>query len=371
MRKLVTIRVISEINPIDGADAIEVATVDGWKVVVKKGEFEVGQRVLYFEIDSILPEGRPEFEFLMARGCKDQTTDEPGVTLRGHRLRTIKLRGQVSQGLVIPIPEEMHIVYPQESDQSPYVQIPSAYAGRFDLDADFSGYFGVMKYEKPIAPSLAGKVRGNYPSWFPKTDQERVQNCFNAIPAGETWCIEEKVEGSSITIYFDGERAGVTSRNLDLSLDQEGNTFVDVAKASGLVNFFEGFIGVGADAKIAIRGELVGPGIQDNIYKLNEFRIYIYDVWAGDHYMTPVERARFMEVLINHPAINKNIVREVPVVERYGSLDEITTVEQIIMNADGRSQIAGTLREGIVYKSYDAPVYSFKAISNKYLLQEK
>ena len=87
MRKLATIREVADIRPIQGADNIEVAQIDGWECVVRKGEFHVGEHVIYVEVDSVLPD-RPEFEFMRNRKF---------------RVRTIKLRGQVSQGLVFPL----------------------------------------------------------------------------------------------------------------------------------------------------------------------------------------------------------------------------------------------------------------------------
>ena len=102
MRKLASIRRIDAINPIPDADAIDVATIGGWNVVVKKGEFDVGEFVLYHEIDSILPIDNPTYEFLMARSSGKYTADD-GSTVEGHRLRTIKLRGTTSQGLITKI----------------------------------------------------------------------------------------------------------------------------------------------------------------------------------------------------------------------------------------------------------------------------
>src|SRR5690606_28178781 len=127
----------------------EVATVDGWKVVVKKGEFKVGDIAVYFEIDSFLPESDPRYAFLM----KSKRTFN-GVV--GHRLRTIRLRGQVSQGLLLPIHE-----------------FPEAwYVSYKTLDE----LLGITKWEKPLPSQLAGKVKGYFPSFIRKTDQERVQN---------------------------------------------------------------------------------------------------------------------------------------------------------------------------------------------------
>lgn len=114
-RKLVTIRTIDAIGPIEGADAIEVATIGGWNVVVKKNEVKVGDKVFYFEIDSFLPDGNPAWQFLV---------DKQGRTFEGklgHRLRTVKLRGTTSQGLVLRLDQVFKIV---EQDGKKYIQLP-------------------------------------------------------------------------------------------------------------------------------------------------------------------------------------------------------------------------------------------------------
>lgn len=114
-RKLVTIRTIDAIGPIEGADAIEVATIGGWNVVVKKNEVKAGDKVFYFEIDSFLPDGNPAWQFLV---------DKQGRTFEGrlgHRLRTVKLRGTTSQGLVLRLDQVFKIV---EQDGKKYIQLP-------------------------------------------------------------------------------------------------------------------------------------------------------------------------------------------------------------------------------------------------------
>lgn len=153
MRKLVTIRQINNIEPIEGADAIVLATVDGWKIVVKKDEFFIGALCVYFEIDSFLPE-RPEFEFLRARSFKRM--GEQG----GFRLRTIRLRGQVSQGLLLPLSVlgESHEIFA---------------IGEGCIGADVTDQLGVQKYEPPVPAQLTGQVQGDFPSFIKKTDQER------------------------------------------------------------------------------------------------------------------------------------------------------------------------------------------------------
>jgi RNA ligase (TIGR02306 family) len=368
-RKLVTIRKVAKIEPIEKADAIECLTVDGWKIVSKKGEFAEGDNCVFFEIDSILPDREP-FKFLVDKNGKEF---ENG---RGARLRTIKLRGQVSQGLALPV-----ALFPEVTEEMNRLLDDPEFGGSVE-DMGFDELVGVYKYEPKISANMAGQQRGNYPHWLPKTDQERVQNCYGAYVRrghfeNSLWCAEEKLEGSSMTIYVDrdGEN-GVTSRNIDLKLDQEGNIFVDAAKASGLLDALKEFHEIGkADQPdeppaIAIRGELIGPGIQGNIYGLEENEFRVFDVYVGNfrRYMTPQERAMFIETL-------KMAGYDVYQVPELGFLNlNGATVEQIIDFANGQSALADTAREGIVFKSVDVldgNVVSFKSISAEYLLNEK
>ncbi len=163
-RTLASIDVIRELNPISGADNIEVAKIKGWNVVVKKGEFNIGDKVVYCEIDSILPE-RPEFEFL-----KD----------RNYRIRTIKLRGQVSQGICFPL----SILNSFETDN-------------LEPGLDVTGILGVTKYEKPVPVNLRGRMRGPISRLaVPKTDEMRVQNISDVLERqkGKTFYVTEKID---------------------------------------------------------------------------------------------------------------------------------------------------------------------------------
>lgn len=154
-RKLASVRVIANIEPIHGADMIELATVDGWKVVVAKNvDHKVGDFVVYCEVDSFLPI-KPEFEFLRKSSYKKMADQE------GFRLKTIKLRGQVSQGLILPISEV--IPFPDVLDY-------------MEVGKDVTELLSIVKYEPPIPAELAGKVKGLFPYFIPKTDEERVQN---------------------------------------------------------------------------------------------------------------------------------------------------------------------------------------------------
>lgn len=369
MRKLVTIRTIDDIQPIEGADAIEVATIGGWKVVVKKGEYSIGEYVFYFEIDSVLPKGNPAFEFLMARSCKIQPTDDGG-TLEGHRLRTIKLRGQISQGLILPL--VACGAYTLDVEDNTFSVDFGEFSVAYSMDEDFSVVFGVKKYEPKMSAQLAGMVAGNFPSWFPKTDLERVQNMRMSDLVGQRYVMEEKVEGSSMSIFYDGETYGVASRRLSLKMDQEGNTFVNVAKRPGYEDFlktlYETF-----QVPVAIQGELVGPGIQGNIYGLRDFEFFLFDIWVGDRYLNVVEKATILldisaKLLMENRALSMKLVPLAGGINIEGDM----TVDDIVQMADGYSELEGrtveTLREGLVFRSVDGST-RFKAISNEYLLK--
>lgn len=330
-RKLATIRRIDELNPIEGADAIECATVGGWKVVAQKGLYKEGDLAVYFEIDSWIP-----FE-LAPFLCKGKEPREfEGV--KGERLKTIKLRGQISQGLLIPLSETL--------------QYYNRVVGEGD---DVTEPLGILKWEKPLNAQLAGVCKGNFPSLIPKTDQERVQNLKKEITEKRDCVFEvtEKLEGSSCTMYvIDGE-FGVCSRNLDLKRD-ENNSFWAVAIRDGIEEKM-----LSRQYDFAVQGELIGPGVQGNIYNLKEleFRVFdIYDIKAGE-YMFPEARRVLTESLgLNH----------VPVLDDFYVLND--SIDDLLKLAEGKSRVADIEREGIVFKQTHGD-FTFKAISNNYLLK--
>jgi RNA ligase (TIGR02306 family) len=328
MRKLATIGKISDIQPIEGADAIECAQVDGWKVVVKKGEFQAGQLATYLEVDSWVPESVAPFL------CRD---DKEYNGVRGARLRTIKLRGQISQGLLLPA------------------------ANDANEGEDVTDALGIQKYEPPVPAQLAGQVRGNFPSFIPKTDQERIQNLGRELEewAQQDWAWEvtEKLDGSSMTAYLCQGDFGVCSRNLDLKED-ENNSFWKAARANNLDQVLRAL-----DRNLALQGELIGEGIQKNRYGIKGQQFYlfdIYDIEAGRYLSAKERRALNAEVLNLHHA---------PVISDVWLTD--ASQAGLLEEAEGKSQLnAATEREGLVYKCHEKEL-SFKAISNKFLLADK
>jgi RNA ligase (TIGR02306 family) len=349
MRKLATIRRIDELNPIEGADKIEVAVIGGWKVVAQKGLYNVGDFAVYFEIDSWIP---TELAPFLSKGKEPREFE--GV--KGERLRTIKLRGQLSQGLLMPLKEIGEVLGLQVYGEI-YQEIEDGY--------DMTEVLGIKKWEKPMNAQLAGVCKGNFPSLIPKTDQERCQNLKKEIVAanesGLKFEVTEKLEGSSMTVYQIHGEFGVCSRNMDLK-ETEGNSFWATARKDGIQ---EKMMAVDEFWDFAIQGELIGPGIQGNIYGLKEpeFRVFdVYNIQAGE-YLNPQDRRRLIEQMgLKHAPVLAHTA------DMYDTLG-LTDIPQLLAFADGKSDLADVEREGVVFKQVDGGM-SFKAISNKYLLGE-
>ena len=332
MRQLASIRTISDIQPIPNADAIEVATVDGWEVVIKKGEYSVGDQALYLEIDSWVPKDIAPFLF-KGRSHKG---------IEGERLRTVKLRGQISQGLLLPLE-----VIPEDADME-----------------NLAESLGIIKWERELHKSLAGMAKGNFPSFLKKTDQERVQNVKKYLPdwQDDVWEVTMKLDGSSMTVYHNDGVSGVCSRNLDLKLEQEGNAFVDFVK-SGLLDAWESYCSE-SGRNLAVQGELMGGKIQGNREEFHDYKFFVFDVWDidGQRYLNHWERRSVLNGVGDIDHVDHAPVLTVDTLQKL----ELTDVQSILAYAEGKS-INHPVREGVVFKNMKGE--SFKAISQKFLLK--
>ncbi len=350
VRKLATVRSINNITPIPDADNIECATVDGWEVVVKKGQFNIGDICIYLEIDSWVPHEVAPF---LTKPGKEPKEFEG---IKGERLKTARIRGQLSQGLILDykdFPEVFNAFHRTRIIDSD----PMA-----DNNFDATEILGIIKWEKPIAANLRGLIKGNFPSFIRKTDQERVQNMgksfgFLARRGGTyNWELTEKLDGSSMTAYLNNGVFGVCSRNLDLLRD-ENNAFWK----SAIENDLESFL-LGRGGNYAIQGELIGEGIQGNPYKLKGTRFYIFDIFDINNrtYLNTYARLGFID--------GSNLLHA-PIIEQ--SIEVDLNIKDILAYADERkSSINNTVNaEGIVYKNIELPDLSFKAISNSWLLK--
>lgn len=332
-RKLASVRKISSIAPIEGADNIEKITIDGWSCVAKKGEFKEGDLCVYFEIDSFLPIC-PEFEFLR------KTSYRKMGDIEGFRLKTIKLRGVLSQGLALPL----DILSNKKIDV---------------VTDDLADILGVIKYELPIPAQLAGIAKSNFPSFIHKTDQQRVQNIWDDIKdSEEDFEVTEKLDGTSCTYYLYNGNFGVCSRNLELEFN-ENNTLWKLAKQYDIEKLLRAY-----GKNIALQGEVIGEGIQKNPHDIKGQDFYLFDIWDIEQqcYLLPDSRRLIRNTFF------KNL-KHVFILKDYHDLLRYTGIEELLASAD-INPINNKPMEGIVFKSNHRQ-FSFKVISNSYLLENE
>ena len=340
-RKLATIQKIDEILPIDGADNIELAKIKGWQAIVKKGKYKSGDLVIYCEIDSFLPI-REEYEFLRKSSYKKMGSEE------GFRIRTMKLKGVLSQGLIL------------------FLNVPTADGlpiRNFKVGEDVTDILKIKKYDPPIPACLSGKVRGNFPSFIPKTDEERIQNIFDEVKIhfDKEWYVTEKLDGSSATFYHNEGHFGVCSRNLEL-IEDENNSFWKFAKRLQLETKLKEL------GNIAIQGELIGEGIQGNPYNINGQDVFFFTVFDIDKQI----RLKWKEAQLILSILGCKTVPEVSNLNSVVDFKEVITPEIFLREAERKSALFPNVeQEGLVYRQVDSPNISFKVISNKFLLRDE
>jgi len=334
-RKLASIQRIAEIKPIPEADRICAYRVQDWFVVDTIGKFQVNSLVVFLEIDSFVP---TELAPFLSKGKEPR--EYMGV--KGERLRTVKLKKQLSQGLILPV-----TVHAQIED------VDLTNEGN-----DVTELLGILKWEAP-AEFMAANAKGNFPSFIPKTDQERVQNMRRSIEQYQAddllFEVTEKLDGSSITCYVNSDESGVCSRNLDLKDDLD-NTWWKLANQH---NVLEKIKQTGRN--LAVQGEIYGSSINGNLYQLDDQRLAVFDIYDIDNrrYLLPEERWKLVgEMDLPH----------VPL-KGFGTL--VGTVSDLLEDADGMSTInPKCIREGYVYKAMNDSTISFKVIGNSYLLKK-
>ena len=335
MRKLATIQRIAEVKTIENADKIVAYRIGGWVVVDSKGKYQVGDKVVYCEVDSWIP---TEIAPFLSKG--NEPKEFNGV--KGERLRSIRLKKQVSQGLLLP------------TAICPIVLQPAMQEGD-----DVTGWLGIQKYEAPIPACLAGDARGMFPSAMPKTDQERAQNLSDKLNelSAHTYEVTEKLNGSSCTLWLDNEADfHVCSRNLDLK-ETESNSYWKAARKYDVEQKMKD-LGLKG---LAIQGELIGEGINGNQYKTS-LDFYVFDMYDAvfQRYLTSSERLVYCEKLG---------LKHVPVLCNSFSIGMDGTVDSLLAYAEGKSELNGSEREGCVFVSTCDPSLSFKAVSNKWLIK--
>jgi len=346
-RVMAWIAKIEEIKSIPGADRICAYRTSGWWVVDQVARYELGDLAVYCSIDSWIPEAMAPF-LSKGGGAKEYE----GIV--GNRLRTVKLRGTTSQGLLLPIkPTCEHI-------REPLVE-----------GLDVTEQLGIVKYDPPIPACLAGEVVGLFPSCISKTDQERVQNLITEKDwfLG-SWEVTLKLDGSSMTLFTHEGEQGVCSRNLWLkdNAANDGNTLIQFARSIDYTKTLADVADiVGFD--FALQGEIMGPGIQKNREKFSIHRFFVFDVYniSASRYLSPSERKELLKILL----LYANNIEHVPVIDDWFKVTEdMVAIDQFLAIAE-RPSINHKIAEGVVFKNLNDSDKSFKVISNAFLLREQ
>lgn len=348
-RKLASIQVIKALVPIPDADRIEVAEVLGWKVVVKKGEFKVGDKCVYFEIDSLLPNCEWS-KFLDKKG------DGKAI-----RLKTVHFRKQISQGLALPVS-----VIP---DLGGYLDFVGRETHSFDVEGlDVTDFLKVEKWEPYIPAELVGVKKGAFPHFLRRTDELRIQAYPDVIKefTGKDVVATLKMDGTSATYFVKGGEFGVCSRNMELQ-ENDTNTYWKMARELDLRNKM-----LSKGWNFSIQGEICGPGIQGNRMGFKENKLLVYNVWDID------KQAYIDDPML--PMIVHGLGLElVPTV--YVGPWKWDSVENLLAFADGLNYPNHTTAndspaEGVVirpcmeaYSEVLGGRLSIKAISNRFLMK--
>lgn len=363
-RKLASIVEIGQLLPIEGADKIEVAIPKGkgWNVIVGKGDFKVGDLSIFFEIDSFLDPSDERYAFLRDR-CLRRFVSKGGNVLReGLKIKTIKLRGVISQGLLMPIEK-----FPEITSRS--------------IDTDVTELLHVEHYDEvkeQLQPAMGNPINadamGSFPSLIPKTDEERLVNLIDwfATKKGRLWQVTEKADGTSTTCAYsptiDAENPVIVcSRNLRLKRETAAGAipvYWQMAEKyhmpEKLKEYYEK-----TGVELAIQFETVGPGVNADRDKYTEHEGLVFRIWdiTNQNYFNPNETVEFCK---------NNDIPHVRVLESsFQFFDKITTYEEAMKMAEGKT-LRGNEREGIVCKTVDdSPYCSFKIVSNRYLLKQE
>jgi len=344
MRNLASIQEISAIKPIEGADSIELVTIKGWQCVTKKGEFKPGDICVYFEVDSFLPiEDR--YEFLRKNSYRNN--EYMGT---GFRIKTITLRGEISQGLALPL--------------SKFPEID----GAVTVGADVTNLLAVKKWELPEQVSNAGTELGDKPYSIPTTDETRLQSMpeFLEYFKGKPYYITTKMDGTSCTVYCKDGKVGVCGRN------KEYEEEIDKCSMWAFVykrRLKERLIALGEN--IAIQGEFCGAGIQKNPLKLMEPNLFIFDIVKLEE-----SGARSKMGLYDLQNYCERLELDMVPIEEIGE-SFAYTLEELLEKAKGRYP-SGIFKEGIVVRTQIFAhnndlqhKMSFKVINNDFLKKEK
>ena len=347
MRKLASIQIIDRIESIPGADRIELVKVLGWQCVANKGQFQEGDKCIYYEVDSFLPLKR-EYEFLRSSSFRHNE-----LLGNGYRLKTMRFRGEISQGLVQPLNGLVGLDTP--------------------LGTDVTELLGVREWVIPESVSSSGTIIGDLPRTIHKTDETRIQaqpellEEFKGVP----YYITTKIDGSSHSISIDNEdKFQVTGHNYEYK-DDGKSTFYEFVKKHDFEKFLRSEKQKNGWNSVTVQGEWAGAGIQNNRLQLKEPHWYIFTVDINNR------RVSWDKIVEIAEALKATTVPE----EERGDdlLEKYPDIPSLLERSnENRCHIYPGNPEGIVIRPLE-PQYSktlsgslsMKVLNNKYLLKNE
>lgn len=363
MRNLATIQELIDIQPIEGKDLIALGFVLGWQVIIAKKDFNIGDKVIYIEIDSVLPENE-EFEFLRKKNF---------------RIKTMKMAGVISQGICFPLS-----ILP---------------AGDYKIGQDVTDILGVTKYdpEADIELQLKNRVgkddkqskfiksmlkfvwfrklylhshkngKNSFPAWIKKTDETRLQNMPFILHNTDKFIVTEKIDGQSGTyalkrsrhpIFFWKEDFEFVVCSRNLRLPEDTSNYWRIAKQYDIETVLKKLIGIDGST-IILQGEILGSNIQGNKYKLESGKLdfYAFNLFCDGEQVNSIWAKELLD---------RFGIKFVPILDSGFYLKP--TVQEMVDYTNGKSSLVDALREGIVVRDYQNKV-SFKVISSEFLLK--
>ena len=319
----ITVEEIKQVGPIEGADRIEVASLAGmdYQFVIGKGQFKPGDKVLYFPVDSLVP-----VDVARKMGLDGKLSGK-----NKDRVKTIKLRGQVSQGIVAGLSLVPTDVIEKGS-------------------GEITGYLGVKRYDPPEVPCHNATLKG-LPDGVPVYDIESADRYVEIASRlmDQPVMVSEKVEGTNFSVFVTGGGEVMVNQHNYTIIPKDGmeHTFWKVAREQGLIDFAKSVSAFkGGKDDVVVYGEMLGPGIQKNIYGLPKHKVLLFDVMVNRKWFDP---ERFMFAVQGFFGALDGFA--VPILDDVGgNLSKWLNGKTIKEAADGKSVLADVLREGIVIK---------------------
>jgi len=393
-RELAYVVIIDGIEPIPGYDRVESAIVGGWHVIVQKDQFKVGDPAIYFEIDSRVPSDRECFAFLEKRHYKVKTLKMCKTISQGLLMHPsdfgwhVTLQGEIDDGEMVHTPvdesrfltKKLGVTYADDEDNSrkaPSVDKYKKMASRHQklFKKPFIRWMMHYKFGRKILFFFFGKKKdkkNGWPSWVQRTDEERVQNMPWIINSTDKWIATEKIDGTSTTFTMKRGKFGrksfyVCSRNVCFGEENkpcyyDTNVYWEMAKKYDIYNVLSAMLDIFSNEEwITIQGETYGDGVQKRDYSLKEHEFAAFNLIFSSR-----GRVSTLEMI---DLLKKYAIPCVPVVEENIEFtNKFSTVEDMLLWAEGNSQVDGLPREGIVFRTVDGQK-SFKAVSNSFLLK--